>query len=137
MTRWRKLPSDDTAKPGKQVPGRITKFLLTSIGALLVCCLWFNRQWQGQAFQVQGQGGGLNVDVVPLAVSILALFAVWFMAGLIGIGSLEVDRLRIVAQGVALPGLFVTLAMEKVPAAKIANASFPTTTGQRVVRREP
>ena len=137
MTRWRNLPSDDNAKPAKQVPGRITKFLLPSTGALLVCCLWFIRQWQGQAFQVQGQAGGLNLDLVPLAVSILALFAVSFLAGLIGIGSLEVDRLRIVAQGVALPGLLVTLAMERAPAGKIANASVPTTTGQRVVRSEP
>jgi hypothetical protein len=111
--------------------------LLTSIGAFLVCCFWFIRQWQGQAFQVQGQGGGLNVDVVPVAVSILAVFAVSFLAGLIGIGSLEVDRLRIVAQGVALPGLLVTLAMERVPAAKIANVSVSTTTGQRVEQVQP
>jgi hypothetical protein len=137
MTRWTNLPDDGDAQPAEQVPGRTAKFLLTSIGALLVCCLWFIRQWKGQAFHVQGQGGGLNLDLVPLAVSILALLVVSFLAGLIGMGSLEVDRLRIVAQGVALPGLLVTLAMERVPAAKIANASVPTTTGQRVEQVQP
>jgi hypothetical protein len=137
MRGWGNLPGDDDAEPTKHVTGRITRFLLTSIGALEVCCLWFIRQWQGQAFQVQGQAGSLDIDVVALAVCILALFAVSFLAGLIGIGSLEVDRLRIVAQGVALPGLLVTLAMVRVPAAKIASASVPTPTGQRVEQVQP
>jgi len=137
MTPVEDPPSDDDSKPAKQVPGRATKFLLTSLGALLVCYFWFIRQWQGQAFQVQGQGGGLTVDVVPLAVSVLALFAVSVLAGLIGMGSLEVEPLRIVAQGVALLGLLVAVAMERVPAAKIANASVPTTTARRVEKVQP
>jgi hypothetical protein len=45
--------------------------------------------------------------------------------------------LRIVAQGVALPGVVVAIAMAAVPSATIANASVATTTGQRVEQVPP
>ncbi len=126
MTPTKGLPSDDDAKPVKQVPGRGTKFLLAWLGSVLVCSFWFLREWQGRHFHLQGEGGLLELQMVTLVVSIVMLVAVTAISGLVAIGSQEVDRWRLVVQGVTVPGVLIALAMDKVPAGQIVNGPLPT-----------
>ena len=107
-------------------PARGTKFLLAWLGSFLVCCFWFLREWQGHRFHLQGEGGLLEVQMVTLVASILMLVAVTLISGLIAIASLEVDRWRLVVQGVTVPGVLIALAMDKVPASQIVNGPPPT-----------
>ena len=137
MTPFGDRPSWGAVKRARYVSGQSAKSLRASTWVLLACSLWLLRQGYGQAFHPIGQAGGLNLDVVPLTLPVLALLGVSILVVWIGLTSRELGRLRIIVLGVALVGLLVAVVVGRAPATMFASASGETTTGQPVEQGAP